>query len=943
MRLFVYVPDDAALKQAVETVLSRCKAPRIPAAELAAKLPSMTKKDAFIVLDPPASVDDLKKLDELAKGRRPRALFVIPKEQTAYKDAVKAAFNHFHRERRCRSVLVSREKAIAAAVKLESKAASIFRWGAILPMTIVALLMIGGLVLFRDVLLKKAAVTGLQAAFGAKADVIGLASGFAPSVNLENVDVANRRKPMANLFEFDKLAAGVELGPLLAGNVHVHEATLEGLRFGTTRTESGALPGAPEPEPEPPPPDPGPTFEDRLNELLKKLEPPALDDLETVRAAKRLEEEGRQKLEAYEELIKNSKLPAKLDEAKKALEDLQKLAPPASIRAVQEKMKSAGSLSPPSLAEARKNLEAANLINVDEEKKAVAKAKSDAETAKANVEKAKELIERAKKIEKVGILDIPKVKTLIDDVKKTHKALGESATALEADVKALEAAKQSIEKKKAESAEKLKNADAMLAEARKAVDAGGDLAAKYAEVAEAASKAKADIEAQQAELGGKLQKIQADVQWARDEADKFRRQVAADVEWAKEQPKLLEDALLADKAELLKRYNLEQFSADELVRSLFGEKAAEYLHLGLKAHQIAKPYLGRAKKEPKAVEKGPNGSTYTFPVPEAKVPGFWLKKASFSGVVPVGGRECVMRGTIQDLSSDQAAVGSEARIAFNVDVEGRAVSVIVVITPAGDVTVEITADGFTVKGRKFENKVAPAELSDGTLAAKLTARFGSEISVVARIDVTGMTLKPAGSVDSRLKFLETLYASVKGISADLELSYAEGRIRDFKCRSDKGKELSDELRKALTGQVEEAKKVALSRLDSMVAGPRAGAQAALDAFAAKAKPEALAELVNAQAKPIADAEGLLTARAAELTKVVTMSSDPKQAVEALKKELDALGAQTGEVGKRNEGAFAGQGPAIDEALKGVADQKGAFGTLQADLMAQVERITKLIK
>ncbi len=922
MRLLVFLPDDAALKGVVEKLVARW--PRKTAAEIA----GLPKRESFVVLDPPTDPEELKKLDA-AGGLR--ALFVIPKETTAFRDAIKPAYLHFHRGRRCRVVQVTMEKAIAKAVKLESKSTSIIRWGAVLPMAVFVGLLALGLLLCRDLLLKKGAVAGLQFAFGAKADVHGLFSGFAPSVNMNSVAVANRREPMSNLFEFDKLAAGVELAPLFNGHVHISEMTLEGLKFGTARTESGELPTAPPLEPDPPAPDPGPTFEQRLEELLKKLEPPALEDLETVRKAREVEEEARKRLSRYEETVQQA--AGQLDEAKKTLESLQKLEPPASVKAVQEKLKELGSLRPESLEAAAKEIEAAALLNFDEEKKAITVAKADAEAAKGAVVDAQAIIEKAKAIQKVGLTDMLKVKKLIDDIKKSKNALEDSTTKLSNDARALDGAKQSITKKKGENDARIRRANDLIENARKVADSA-DIAKKVAEVADLATKAKADIEAQQAEIAPKLKKIQDDVQAARDAAERFKKQVEDDVAWMKRQPDEIKGAIERDKEALLKRYSLDQLGADELVEALFGEKAAQYLRWGLRAYGMVKPYLVR-KKEPRVVERAPSGTTYRFPVPveEAKEPAFWIKKGSFSGIVG----DSVLKGTIADLSSDPGVIGKDGRMEFSVETAEQKISITLVISSQGAVSVEIVASGFKVGGRKIENRIAPADISDGTLSLRFKASLGPEaISATGRVELSGLKVTP-GKLDRRLGFLEEVYRGFTGINADIELHWANGRIGGFRCRSDKGKEITKSLTKALSGQIEEAKKLALGRFDEQVAGPRKAAQTVIDAFTGKAKPDALIEGIKG-VDP-----GPLASRSAELTKLVSMSGDPKAAVDDLKKQLGAMSAQSNDTSKRNEAAAGEQSGAVDDAGKLVGDQSKALDGLKAELQAQIDRITKLIK
>src|SRR6185295_11786053 len=96
---------------------------------------------------------------------------------------------------------------------------------------------------FFDPLLRCAAEMAGGFAAGAKVDIAGLKTGlFPPRLELKGVAVADAAQPMQNVIEFDRAAFTLEGGALLQKKFVVGEAALEGLKFSTPRTTSGALP-----------------------------------------------------------------------------------------------------------------------------------------------------------------------------------------------------------------------------------------------------------------------------------------------------------------------------------------------------------------------------------------------------------------------------------------------------------------------------------------------------------------------------------------------------------------------------------------------------------------------------------------------------------------------------------------------------------------------------
>ncbi len=97
-------------------------------------------------------------------------------------------------------------------------------------------------VLIRDSLAQRAAESMLESLFRAKATMSGVVfRPFAGELSFASLTVADRHRPMANLFELGRGRLWLDTSLLLRGNVVIRDLTVEGLAFGTPRERSGAL------------------------------------------------------------------------------------------------------------------------------------------------------------------------------------------------------------------------------------------------------------------------------------------------------------------------------------------------------------------------------------------------------------------------------------------------------------------------------------------------------------------------------------------------------------------------------------------------------------------------------------------------------------------------------------------------------------------------------
>jgi len=123
----------------------------------------------------------------------------------------------------------------------------IFRWRAIGPLLLFALL--GGVLwlVFADRIARRAAERIGTAIVGAKVEIqdlhIDLKNG---DVTVRGLTVASPHEALKNLFQADELVADIDVVPLLEKKVVIDRLAANGLRFGTPRTTDGRMAGRPD-------------------------------------------------------------------------------------------------------------------------------------------------------------------------------------------------------------------------------------------------------------------------------------------------------------------------------------------------------------------------------------------------------------------------------------------------------------------------------------------------------------------------------------------------------------------------------------------------------------------------------------------------------------------------------------------------------------------------
>lgn len=148
------------------------------------------------------------------------------------------------------------------------------RWTYLVPRLIIVGLLWAFFAFAFDPLLRYSAQSAIQTVTGAKADVPQFSTGFfPPRLSVETVALASRRKPGTNIVEFGELRCRFAGDPLLRKSYVIDEAVVTGVRFGTSRNDSGQLESADPDE------DSEPTIPPWLTQHLRDRGDEWLDDL----------------------------------------------------------------------------------------------------------------------------------------------------------------------------------------------------------------------------------------------------------------------------------------------------------------------------------------------------------------------------------------------------------------------------------------------------------------------------------------------------------------------------------------------------------------------------------------------------------------------------------------------------------------------------------------
>ena len=117
------------------------------------------------------------------------------------------------------------------------------RWKYFIPAVLFVAICVVFSVFFLDSILKFAFIGGGEMAFGAKVEIASVKTKFKNlSIDISGLKVANSSDVYKNLIDVDDIRFAVRPVPLLSKKVIIDEMTIEGVKWGTKRDTSGALP-----------------------------------------------------------------------------------------------------------------------------------------------------------------------------------------------------------------------------------------------------------------------------------------------------------------------------------------------------------------------------------------------------------------------------------------------------------------------------------------------------------------------------------------------------------------------------------------------------------------------------------------------------------------------------------------------------------------------------
>jgi len=97
--------------------------------------------------------------------------------------------------------------------------------------------------LFKNTFVRRAIISGMENAFGAKTDIASVqVQIFGSSLQIHGLQQADKNKPMTNLFQIDNITVDFNLTELLRGKFDAQDIGVTGVALGTPRKTSGTLP-----------------------------------------------------------------------------------------------------------------------------------------------------------------------------------------------------------------------------------------------------------------------------------------------------------------------------------------------------------------------------------------------------------------------------------------------------------------------------------------------------------------------------------------------------------------------------------------------------------------------------------------------------------------------------------------------------------------------------
>ncbi len=119
------------------------------------------------------------------------------------------------------------------------------RWKYFIPSVVITALIVVFNILFLDMVLKSSIISAGEMIFGAKVEVSSVKTKFKNlSIDINGLKAADKNDVFKNIFDIGDIRFSVRFAPLLSMKLIINEMSVEGVKWGTKRETSGALPPA---------------------------------------------------------------------------------------------------------------------------------------------------------------------------------------------------------------------------------------------------------------------------------------------------------------------------------------------------------------------------------------------------------------------------------------------------------------------------------------------------------------------------------------------------------------------------------------------------------------------------------------------------------------------------------------------------------------------------
>lgn len=170
----------------------------------------------------------------------------IPSDKKLIESAFEKDENNFYLIPKTKEFEKKEFKKIALIGKQVKKQKGAVKLAPLIAVVTTLVVLVVGVITFKNVVFKYALTQTMQGIFGAKTDVKSVnIQIMGASINISGLAQANKDSPMKNIFEVEKIVIDFNLTEALRGKFDAQNIAVEGVAIGTERTVSGELPVKP--------------------------------------------------------------------------------------------------------------------------------------------------------------------------------------------------------------------------------------------------------------------------------------------------------------------------------------------------------------------------------------------------------------------------------------------------------------------------------------------------------------------------------------------------------------------------------------------------------------------------------------------------------------------------------------------------------------------------